>query len=129
MIEIIKPVRYGILIGLLGLVFGIGWAFWLVLGHEKLHEQLEQKAAEKKETHSFIQLLEPDAAYAHTKEKKKVEEMNHSHMEGMGAGKGDEHQHGEGEAKPHFEGGHDSPLMELAHTRLKRGSSCLYQRP
>lgn len=121
MIDIIKPVRYGILIGLLGLVFGIGWAFWLVLGHEKMHEQLEQKAAEKKETHSFIQLLEPDAAHAHTKEKKKAEEMNNSHMEGMSAGKGDEHQHGEGEAKPHFEGGHDSPIMELAHTRLKRG--------
>lgn len=120
--EIIKPVRYGILIGLFGLVFGIGWAFWLVLGHEKIHEQLEQRAAEKKEAHSFIQLLEPDAAHAHTKEKKKTEEMNHSHMEGMGAGKEDEHQHSAVEEQTkHFEGGHDSPLMELAHKRLSRG--------
>lgn len=117
--ELIKPVRYGILIGLFGLVFGIGWAFWLVLGHEKIHEQLDKRALERKETHSLLQLLEPDAAHAHTNEKKKTEEMNHSHMEGM---KGDEHQHGQGELqKPHFEGGHDSPIMELAHTRLRRG--------
>lgn len=120
--ELIKPVRYGILVGLFGLVFGIGWAFWLVLGHEKIHEQLDKRALERKETHSLMQLLEPDTAHTHTKEKKKAEEMNHSHMEGMSAEKGDEHQHGEEELqKPHFEGGHDSPIMELAHTRLRRG--------
>src|SRR3989304_4922359 len=62
MIEIIKPVRYGLLIGLLGLTFGIGWAFWLVLGHERIHKNLEERAAEKKEMHSLIQLLEPGSA-------------------------------------------------------------------
>lgn len=120
--ELIKPVRFGILIGLAGLAFGIFWAFWLVLGHEKIHEQLEQRALKAKEGHSLMQLLEPAAAHAHTKEKKKVKEMNHSHMEGMGAGKEDEHQHGAvEEPKKHFEGGHDNPIMELAHTRLRRG--------
>ncbi len=120
--EFIKPVRYGILIGLLGLTLGIGWAFYLVLGHERIHKSLEERTVDREELHSLSQLLEPNNAMAHTKEKKKAEEMNHSHMEGMSAGKGDEHQHGEGELqKPHFEGGHDSPIMELAHTRLKRG--------
>ena len=66
MIDIIRPVRYGILIGLLSLTFGIGWAFWLVLGHERIHKSLEERAVERKEAHSFIQLLEPDNVMAHT---------------------------------------------------------------
>lgn len=142
MIEIIKPVRYGILIGLLGLTFGIGWAFWLVLGHERIHKSLEERAVERKEAHSFIQLLEPDNVMAHTDIKAEQEE--HSH--GQSSKDEDSHQHAE-EGKPqqkgehmqtmgesghmmptseedkhqHFEGEHDSPIMELAHTRLKRG--------
>ena len=64
MIELIKPVRYGILIGLLGLVFGIFWAVWLVLGHERIHKSLEERAT-KGQGHSLIQLLEPGNVYAH----------------------------------------------------------------
>jgi len=141
MIEIIKPVRYGLLIGLLGLTFGIGWAFWLVLGHERIHKSLEQRAAEKKETHSLIQLLEPDSAMAHTDIKTEQEE--HSH--GQSSKDEDSHQHAE-EGKPqqkgehmqmmgegehmmqtgedehqHNEGMHDSPIIDLSHKRLTRG--------
>lgn len=53
MVEIIKPVRHGILIGLLGLIFGIGWAFWLALGQEtimnKLNETMTQDVVQKEE--------------------------------------------------------------------------------
>ncbi len=79
MIKLIKPVRYGILIGLLGLVFSIGWAFWLVLGHEIIHESLRSK---------YVQPSKPEDTLQHN---------------------------------THFEGGHDNPIIELSHTRLRRG--------
>src|SRR3990167_3722324 len=107
MIEIIKPVRYGLLIGLLGLTFGIGWAFWLVLGHERIHKSLEQRAAEKKETHSLIQLLEPDSAMAHTDIKTEQEE--HSH--GQSSKDEDSHQHAE-EGSPQQKGEHMQMMDE-----------------
>ena len=141
MIEFIKPVRYGILVGLLGLAFGIGWAFWLVLGHERIHKSLEERATKGQSSHSIIQLLEPDNAMAHTDTKTKEEEHSHGKPskdkdinqhteEGMPQQK-DEHMHmmeeGQhmmqmgGNEHQHFEGAHDSPIMELSHTRLRRG--------
>ena len=147
MIEIIKPVRYGLLIGLLGLTFGIGWAFWLVLGHERIHKSLEERAAEKKEMHSLIQLLEPGSAMAHTdikvgeglvpskRETTRVSptanEDSHQHAdEGKPQQKGEHMQMmGEGEhmmqtgedEHQHNEGMHDSPIIDLSHKRLTRG--------
>ncbi|MEK7851447.1 MAG: hypothetical protein AAB275_06155, partial [Deltaproteobacteria bacterium] len=79
-IEIIKPVRYGILIGLIGLIFGIGWAFYLVLGHERIHESLD-RAYENKEEYSLIQFLEPASAQAHTHEKPQQKETVPMHKE------------------------------------------------
>lgn len=138
---IIKPVRYGILIGLLGLVFGIGWAFWLVLGHERIHKSLEKSLVERKEVHSLIDILEPDNARANTNAKG----VHNEHSHGQSSNNEDTHQH-EQEEKPlqkdehmdmmsegqhmmktgednhqHSEGMHDNPIMELAHKRLVRG--------
>ncbi len=87
----IKPVRYGIIIGLLGLLLGISWAFWLVLGHERIHRSLEKSFVERKEVHM---------------------DMMNEGQQMMQPGE-DKHQHGEGM--------HDSPIMELAHKRLVRG--------
>ena len=137
----IKPVRYGILIGLLGLVFGIGWAFWLVLGHERIHKSLEKSALERKEVHSLIDILEPDNVQANTSAKG----VHNEHSHGQSSNNEDTHQH-EQKEKPlqkdehmdmmsegqhmmqtgedkhqHGEGMHDSPIMELAHKRLVRG--------
>lgn len=137
----IKPVRFGILIGLLGLVFGIGWAFWLVLGHERIHRSLEKSLVERKEVHSLIDILEPDNAQANTNAKG----VHNEHSHGQSSNNEDTHQHEE-EGKPlqkdehmdmmsegqhmmqtgedkhqHGEGLHDSPIMELAHKRLVRG--------
>lgn len=78
MIEAIKPVRYGILIGLLGLVFGIVWAFWLVLGHEIIHETLKSK------------YIQPS---------KQEDTLEHNSHSGVGF----------------------DAVMELSHTRLRRG--------
>lgn len=138
---IIKPVRYGILIGLLGLVFGIGWAFWLVLGHERIHRSLEKSIVERKEGHRLIDILGPDNAQANTN----AEGVHNVHSHGQPSTNEDTHQHEE-EGKPlqkdehldmisegqhmmqpgedkhqHGEGMHDSPIMELAHKRLVRG--------
>jgi hypothetical protein len=118
MSEIIKPVRYGILIGLLGLVFGIGWAIWLMLGHESIHKSLERRAVERKEPHSLIQLLlEPGNAHANGKPS---QQDKHKHADKMKEGERmmptseeDKHQRNEDM--------HDSPIMELAHKRLVRG--------
>ncbi|MBI3752840.1 MAG: hypothetical protein HY266_02190 [Deltaproteobacteria bacterium] len=121
MTELIKPVRYGILIGLFGLVFGIGWAFWLVLGHERIHKSLDERAA---------QGIYKQGGVEHThehgeEEKSKPEEGTHApmmgeeHHQGM---MGHEHQHGAPEeAKPHSRSIHEDPIMELSHTRLRRG--------
>src|SRR3989344_9450047 len=110
MIDIIRPVRYGILIGLLSLTFGIGWAFWLVLGHERIHKSLEERAVERKEAHSFIQLLEPDNVMAHTDIKAEQEE--HSH--GQSSKDEDSHQHAE-EGKPQQKGEHMQMMDEGQH--------------
>jgi len=40
MSEMIKPVRYGVLVGLLGIVFGIGWAFFLALNEDAIGKGL-----------------------------------------------------------------------------------------
>ena len=138
---IIKPVRYGIIIGLLGLLLGISWAFWLVLGHERIHKSLEESLVERKEVHSLIDILEPDNAQANTNAKG----VHNEHSHGQSSNNEDTHQH-EQEEKPlqkdehmdmmsegqhmmqtgedkhqHGEGMHDSPIMELAHKRLVRG--------
>lgn len=116
--EVIRPVRYGILLGLLGILFGIGWAFYLVLGHESMHETLERSASGGGEEHSLIRLLEPESAQAHTHTPRK-KEAGHMH-EGEEEGH-DVKETGQKEAKPHLEGGHDSPIIELSHRRLTRG--------
>ncbi|MDO8446629.1 MAG: hypothetical protein Q7T53_11095 [Deltaproteobacteria bacterium] len=137
----IKPVRYGVIIGLLGLLLGIGWAFWLVLGHERIHKSLEKSVVEKKEVHSLIDILEPDNAQANTTAKG----VQNEHSHGQPSNNEDTHRHEE-EGKPlqkdehmdmmnkgqqmmqtgedkhqHGEGMHDNPIMELAHKRLVRG--------
>ncbi|MEK6726377.1 MAG: hypothetical protein AABY54_07515 [Deltaproteobacteria bacterium] len=136
---IIKPVRYGIIIGLLGLLLGISWAFWLVLGHERIHRSLEKSVVERKEVDSLIDILGPDNAQANTKAK----EEHNEHSHGQASNNEDTHHHEEekpmqkdehidmsegqhmmqtGEDKhQHGEGAHDSPIMELAHKRLVRG--------
>lgn len=112
MIEVLRPVRYGILIGLLGFIFGIGWAIFLVLGHEKIHESLDYRAAHAasiKDVDGGGHAMSMDG------------HMKEDGMEGMGAGM-EAIGHGAGhENEAEHTGLHDSPLMALSHTRLARG--------
>jgi len=112
MMDAIRPVRPGILIGLIGILFGISWAFWLVLGHERIHSTLEASRAA---------LEQPGQESSHHAENQ-IKSVKHLHIDGQ------EHMHVKKEAASqenppqHAHGtGHDDALMELAHTRLMRG--------
>lgn len=110
--DAIRPVRPGIFIGLIGILFGIGWAFWLVLGHERIHSSLEAGRAT---------LEQPGQESSHHAEKQ-LKSVKHLHSDGK------EHVHVKKEAAAqekaaqHAHGtGHDDALMDIAHTRLMRG--------
>ncbi|MEK6692753.1 MAG: hypothetical protein AABY44_04925 [Nitrospirota bacterium] len=100
MIEFIRPVRYGIMIGLVCFILGIGWAFWLTLGHDRIHETLQKRMPRT------LQIV-PESMHGEGRDHKKEE----------GAFKISP----AGEHKEHFKGKYDNPLMELSHRRLTRG--------
>lgn len=120
MIDVIKPVRYGILIGLFGLVFGIGWAFLLVVGHERIHQSLEARAALAEKATTEAQMLRDSTLEAQTPKAEGHKHNDgslyrHEPVEAMAQTQPEEPDH-------HQVGGqHDNPLMALAHTRLVRG--------
>ncbi|MCL4873671.1 hypothetical protein KJ039_06290 [bacterium] len=108
MLEFIRPVRLGIVIGLLGIVFGIGWAFWLVLGHERIHATLEAGVPVPVERGPA-----PAEARPHG-------HGNHSHPgDGHGHAAPTSVQHGDAHA--HAGQVHRDAVMGLAHQRLTRG--------
>lgn len=72
MMDTIRPVRPGILIGLLGIIFGIGWAFWLILGHESIHSSLEASRAA---------LHQPGQEASHNAENH-IKSVKHVHSDG-----------------------------------------------
>jgi len=117
MIEVIRPVRFGILIGLLAFIFGIGWAFWLVVGHERIHQSLDARAAvaAEKGVHEVIH-SEPENGHEHPDEG--MVRRGHAHEEGDHHGMGEMNMGGMTSA---HSGAHDNPIMELSHTRLARG--------
>lgn len=110
--EAIRPVRIGVLLGLFGLAFGIGWAFWLVLGHERIHASLEERAA-------AIERTSVEAAVTGHAEPlgQKPVLKTHSHTHG-----GDGHNNAaKGDGASAQKSVHENPVMALAHTRLVRG--------
>jgi len=144
MIRSLKPVRIGILIGLLGIVFGIGWAVYLVVGHESIHQTLDAQGAKagqgayvtaeghEAEGHGAVGLeagiMPVKKVHTHrdgsprthaslTPQREKGDEsMGGGHHAPLGAPQGEE----KGNM---YVGGHlhDNPAYALAHTRLVRG--------
>ncbi|MDP2689368.1 MAG: hypothetical protein Q8P48_04550 [Deltaproteobacteria bacterium] len=106
---VMRPVSVGLILGLLGLIFGIAWASYLASNHDDIHRRLAESrraAIEQK----FVLQSGGEAPAAH-----------HSHGAQRGAANG----HGHSAAR---EGGlevnaqeHDDPVMEEAHERLTRG--------
>ncbi len=118
MTGLLRPVRYGMLIGLLGLVFGMGWAIWLVVGHERIHKSFEIRMLEGA-WYNSAQPLAPGDVHAHGDEEKPPTEESSMRHDGMPVDEEGSHQHETREPKPHFEGGHENPIMEISHTRLR----------
>ncbi|MBI5588118.1 MAG: hypothetical protein HY889_07110 [Deltaproteobacteria bacterium] len=148
MVDVIKPVRFGILIGLLGLILGIGWAVWLVVGHERIHQSLEgiaERAGKSAHISAMHDARESDemaadvkihvhsdgASHEHAPAASPQEEKGHEAMGGHVHDDGSIHRHSEDAmtaAQPQetdhlTQGGHEhkSPIMALSHTRLVRG--------
>ncbi len=110
MLEVIRPVRYGVLLGLVGFILGIGWAFWLTLGHDRIHETLQKKMPRT------LQIVPaPDETQKMAGDSAHKEGMSHNKSEGFfkisPAGK----------QEVHLKGIYDNPIMELSHKRLTRG--------
>lgn len=99
----IKAVSIGLILGTLGLLFGIFWAMYLVVNHENIHKQLSD-AAKGSLIQTFV-INEPASGHDHH------------------ASHGQTHtEPAKEEAKPAQDhSGHDDPAMEAAHERLTRG--------
>jgi hypothetical protein len=110
MLEVIRPVRYGVLLGLVGFILGIGWAFWLTLGHERIHETLQRKMPRT------LQIV-PAPNETHKMER------DSTHKEGMSHNKSESFFKisPAGKQEVHLKGIYDNPIMELSHKRLTRG--------
>ncbi len=58
--QLLAPVRHGLLLSILALILGIGWAGYLALNHERLHggfEQQEQAARQKAHASRAISVI------------------------------------------------------------------------
>ncbi len=104
---VMRPVSVGLILGLLGLIFGMAWASYLAANHDDIHRRLaeSQRAAIEEK---FVLQPEGETPAAH-----------HSH--GTEGGAANWHSAAsEGGLEVHAEA-HDDPVMEEAHERLTRG--------
>ena len=117
MTENIMSVRYGILIGLICLLFGIGWAIWLVVGHEKIHESIDNRLslASTEKSSGKEGVIHHSAS--------EVSNLDSDHHNGHSHGSIDTASALQYVTGEHSMGGdqHDNPVAELSHTRLMRG--------
>ncbi|MBI5561733.1 MAG: hypothetical protein HY894_02600 [Deltaproteobacteria bacterium] len=107
--SIIRPVRIGLFLGLATLLFGIFWAMYLAVNHERIHKSLSERGRSAVED-KFV--LSADGA-GH----------GHAAMNGQTAG----HDHHDHAAMTDEDGGaahdemHADPAMREVHERLTRG--------
>ncbi len=107
----IRPVRIGLILGLLGLLFGLSWIVYITAGHEAIHDTLRAGQA--------AAVVEPEGMAAN--------EEHHAGGHANGNGEAHEDGHGtayEGEASEGEgaeEHAHDDSVMEEAHEMLVKG--------
>lgn len=106
----LKPVSIGLVLGTIGLFFGIFWAMYLVVNHENIHKALSDGARE-----SFRQNFVINEAPSQGHDGHGGHEAHSSH--------GHSHSTPADTAAQKVNGheGHDDPAMEAAHERLTRG--------
>ncbi|MFZ3072807.1 MAG: hypothetical protein WA162_06165 [Thermodesulfobacteriota bacterium] len=115
--ERLRPVSIGILIGLVTIIFGIGWAFFVVTQHDRLHASFEADLVALKA--KFV--MSDTGSQGHHDTAGMKEEMHDGKMNKRA---GSAHKHGGAKEEaflPESKSLHDDPLMEIAHKRLVRG--------
>lgn len=125
----IRPVRIGLILGMLSILFGISWAVYIAAGHEAIHDTLRKGRA--------LAVVEPGAGDAAVNEDLHNDGYSRGHDDANNDNhhdNGEAHEDGHGEAYEGeaSEGGsaaekhgrhaaHDDPVMEKAHGMLARG--------
>ncbi len=118
----LRPVSIGLILGVVGLLFGILWAMYIVVGHEAIHARLSGSIVSAPEKPAVSEPASVEAGH-HKEADAKEASGSHSHKTSMS----DEgHPHGDVAAQGSVAvsmsvSGHDSPIMEAAHERLTRG--------
>lgn len=113
----IKPVRIGLILGLLSILFGISWAVYIAAGHEAIHDTLrEGLTASVVESEAGGMAVNEDLhddghSYGHDDAH---EDAHGEAYEGVASEDGGAEEHGRHAA-------HDNPVMEDAHEMLARG--------
>ena len=117
----VRHVGIGLLLGLLGLIFGLSWVVYLTANHEQIHARLSQASVSSVEEKSVTvplagqgEQVSHDDDHAHSHE---------GHAEGRSAagpetaGSSATYAH---EDKGVTHGAHSSPVMAVAHGRLAK---------
>ncbi len=106
--DLLRPVRIGLFLGLLSILFGMAWAVFLATQHERIHETFESQLEAFLQERFFL----TDGVEVHHGDSPTT---THNH-------EGHSHNHGEKAAvDTHEAPSHEDPLIEMAHTRLTRG--------
>jgi hypothetical protein len=117
----IRPVRIGLILGILSILFGISWAVYIAAGHEAIHDTLRtgRTAAVVESEAGGMAVNEELREDGHPHGHDDVNEDDNHHdngeaYEGVASEGGGAEEHGRHAA-------HDDPVMEEAHEMLARG--------
>ncbi len=122
----IRPVRIGLILGILSILFGISWAVYIAAGHEDIHDTLKTgltAAVVESEAGSVAVNEEPRGdGYSHGHGDVNENDNHHGRDPAREDGHGEAY---EGEARQggpdDGHGRHAVPVMEEAHGMLARG--------
>lgn len=131
----LRPVILGLLLGLISLVFGIFWAAYITVNHERIHRTLSESASAALHE-KFVVSPVPTEGHQHDASPEKAS-ASHEHGKSgrnmhdeqgrneRGQNENRKSGHGikdeEAEAPHSHEAMHEDSVMEAAHERLARG--------
>ncbi len=129
----LRPVILGLLLGLISLVFGIFWAAYITVNHERIHRTLSESASAALHEKFVVSPSEghqrhasPEKASAgseHAKDGRNMHDEQGRNERGQNENRKSGHGIKDEEAEaPHSrEAMHEDSAMEAAHERLARG--------
>lgn len=116
----VKPVVIGLLLGFLSLVFGVFWAIYLTVNHDRIHKTLAESSRAAIEEKFVVNPSSVSGDHsAHTNHQiSAAPSKGHNH--GSSATH-EGHTMGAGISETQDHSSHNDPEMEAAHERLTRG--------